>query len=68
MKLSKYSTSELVERLHCLDERYLELKKATKAIACPDAKATLQIQLDVYKTSKALILEEIKRRQLKLEL
>ncbi|MDF2453680.1 MAG: hypothetical protein K0S26_3184, partial [Bacteroidota bacterium] len=63
MRLNNYTTSELVQKIGQLDERYVELKKITKSLNCPNAKATLQIQLTVYKNSKALILEELIRRQ-----
>jgi hypothetical protein len=63
MRLNKYTTSELVQKIGQLDERYVELKKITKSINCPNARATLQIQLTVYKSSKALILEELMKRQ-----
>ncbi|MDF2451863.1 MAG: hypothetical protein K0S26_1367 [Bacteroidota bacterium] len=68
MRLNNYTTSELVQKIGQLDERYVSLKKISKNIVCPDAKATLQIQLTVYKTSKLLILEELSKRQLKLDL
>ncbi|MCD6017298.1 MAG: hypothetical protein K0S53_419 [Bacteroidetes bacterium] len=63
MRLDNFTTAELVEKILQLDDRYQSLRKVMKNIKNQDARATLKIQLDVYKLTKVLILQEISKRK-----